>query len=366
MSNQNQSNKPGQPFGGVAVPPPAVGSNVPAPILGGGVAPPPALGANVPAPFLGKPQLDVAPPPFMTKKKKEKVIRRIVEEVYEDVGPIIDPKAKARRRMTIILSLVISLPVFLGMFYIGKSRQSWALTDKSRVDATKLLETVNKARPILEQVQAKTGAALTKAKANQIDSGFLNYARDMNENRPITNSDVDMLNYAAFDAATVDLGFELMRATERLWGQMSSHRGLTRPDTKALQSVSKMGGSARQNYFGVVLMLLDPMTFGANIGIVSNPGVDDDGAATLDLQVRTGRMPHSVKRYTSGAFGEKINQWVIPVDPAQTGPGGGMEKSGESHMDLYIHRLRDLSKLAGTAVQLQGQLAQKLQAVSGG
>lgn len=351
------SNVPPPAFGGSAVPPPAVGSNVPPPALGG---------SNVPAPFLGRPQLDVAPPPFAAKKKKEKKVRRIVEEVYEDDGPIIDKKAVARRRKIIAISIVVALPAFFGMFYFGKSRQTWALMDRSRADAAKLLTSVTKARPIYEEVQAKSGAALSKAKAGQVDTGFLNYARDVMESRPITNSDVDMLNYAAFDPETVDLGFELMRVTDTLWSDMSNHRGLTKTDLDALQSASKLGVPRTQTRLGVLLIPLDSQTLGANVGVISNPGVNDEGQATYDLQVRPGRRSHAFKTYSNGEFGEKINEWVIPVDPGQTGEGGALEKAQDSHFDLYTDRLSTINKLAGKALQMQGTLAQKLQALSNG
>lgn len=352
-------NVPAPAFGASPLPPPAV-----APLGKSPVVPPPAVGGGVPAPVFGaKPQLDVAPPPFLAKKKKK--VRRIVQEEYEDVDPIEDPKARARMRLMIIICVIIAVPVMGVSFYVGKSRQDWALHSRSAGDAATLAEKLTKATPVLEEVQAKTAAAYSKAQSKEIDEGYVEYARDVSERRPLASADLDMVNYAAFEPEVVDQLFAHTRLLERLWGEMTSHRNLTKRDLAALQSATKMGTPHNQVRFGVVLMSLDAETFGGSVGVVGNPGVNDEGVATLDVQVRPGRPAHALKVWTEGPFGDTPADWVIPLDPAQTAPeGGALAKSEQSHWVRYMERLEELRELSGRAVKLNADLLRQVQAVA--
>lgn len=361
------------PFGGQdsgGVPPPVVGggANVPPPpALGGGAGVPPPVfkgGAAIPPPALGKRSVEVAPPPFLVKKKR-KLIRKIIEEVYEDVGPVIDRKAIARRKKIIIVCAAIALPVIIAFFYIGNQRQTWALTDRSRMDASKIVTKLTKAGPIYQQVQERTSAALTKGKANEVDTGYLNFTREMFDQRPLTNNDLDMLNYAAFDAQTVDESFELLRVSDLIWGEMAAHRNATRVDLDALQSHSALGVPRQQTVYGVLMTPLDQWTLGANIGVISHPSKNDAGETTYDLQVRPGRKAHPIKHYTKGPLGKKISEWFVRLDPAQSADGGALAKADDSHWTLYLRRLNKLNRLAGKAISLHGELTQKLGAISG-
>jgi len=338
------------PQGSPDVPPPALGgSGVPAPLIappGGGssdvpppavgssgpmAVPPPAVGGGVPAPVFGaKPQLDVAPPPFLAKKKKKK-IRKIIQEEWEDVDAVEDPAARAKVRRMAIVCLFISLPVIAGTFYFGKSRQGWALTGRSRGDATELTEKLTKATSVLQEVQTKAGSALSKGQAHEVDESFVAYARDVSERRPVGSGDLDMVNYAAFEPEIVDGLFGLTRTLDQLWGKMATHRNLTKTDLAALQGASKMGTPHEQIRLGVVLMNLDAETYGASVGILGNPAVNDEGAATLDVQVRPGRRSHAMKTWTKGPFGDTARDWVIPVDPRQTAEGEPLSKAERGH-----------------------------------
>ncbi len=284
------------PGGDVAPPAFGGGGEVPPPALGGDGVPPPAFGgSNVPAPDLGlAPQLDVAPPPFMAKKKKKRIEKKqvvIEEEVYVDAGEIIDPKAAGRRRITTIVCVVLALPLFVTFFWVGKSRQNWALEDRSRENAGTLLEKMTKAGPVLQGVQSRTAAALSRAQANEIDEEYITFTQNVAKQRPLSNADFDMLNYAAFEPVVVDRLYELNRLLEVLWGKMASHRNLTRNDLNALKAAPHMDVPATQTRFGVALMNIYEDVYGVNIGVISNPGQDADGHRTLDLQVRPGRLP---------------------------------------------------------------------------
>jgi hypothetical protein len=335
--------------------------------LGGdsSAVPPPvvAVGSSLPAPTFGKPQVDVAPPPFLVRKKEKKV-RRIVEEVYEDAEPVVDRFAAARRKQMAIISLALALPMLVGMFWVGKSRQNWALMDRSQKNATKLLGTLTKAGPVLEVVQAKTAAALAKAKANELDTGYLDFTLEMAETRPITNSDLDMLNYAAFDSKTVDQAYLFLRTIEELWGNMTSHRNRSKNDLNALAKAKQMPVPPTQPLLGMVLTKLDEETLGGNLGLLSNPG-NDEGQETMDLQVRAGRRPGQYKVYDQGSFGEKVNRWVIPLHPRETAKGTPLANGVDSHMVLYRKRLEELNNLSQRASKLQGELVNQLQGISG-
>ena len=340
---------------------------MPPPVVGGASPLPPPVfksGSAIPPPALGRPQVEVAPPPFLVRRKRKR-IRKIIEEVYEDVGPVIDRRAVERRKKLIIVCAVLAVPMIAAFFYVGKQRQTWALMDRSRSDASKVLQKLGTAGPAIEKVGARTGAALNKAKSYEVDSGYLEFTREMIDQRPITNSDLDMLNYAAFDPETVDACYAFLRTTDLLWGEMSAHRNLTRTDLDALQSYRDLDVPPTQTLYGVLLTPLDQYTLGANVGVVSHPSKNDDGEETLDVQIRPGRKAHTIKRYRSGPFGKKIGDWVIPVDPAQSADGGPLAGADESHWELYIKRLEKLNSLANKAQTLQGELVQKLQSISG-
>lgn len=366
--DEDSSAQPGgQESGGV--PPPVVGggANVPPPVVGGGAAVPPPVfnpSSAIPPPAFGKKAVEVAPPPFLVKKKR-KLIRKNIIEVFEDVGPVIDRKAIARRKKIIITCAVIALPMIIAFFYIGKQRQTWALTDRSRLDASKIVANLSKAGPVYQQVQERTAAALVKGKANEVDTGYLNFTREMFDQRPLTNNDLDMLNYAAFDPQTVDQSFELLRVSDLLWGELAAHRNATRVDLDALQSHSSLGVPPQQTLYGVLTTPLDQWTLGANVGVISHPSKNDAGEPTLDMQVRPGRKAHPIKHYTKGPFGKKIGEWVIRMDPAQSADGEPLAKANDSHWTLYIQRLDKLNRLAGKTISLHGELTQKLGAISG-
>jgi hypothetical protein len=69
--------------------------------------------------------------------------------------------------------------------------------------------------------------------------------------------------------------------------------------------------------------------------------------------------------YSRGPFGKKVNDWVIPVDPAQSAEGAPLAKADESHWVGYIKRLEKLNALVLKAQALHGELTQKLKAISG-
>jgi hypothetical protein len=344
--------------------------NVPPPAFGGGAVPPPAFGGGgmVPPTGLGlRPSADVAPPSFLQKKKKkrEKVIREVIEEVYIDAEPVVDKKGIARRRKMIITCSLIAVPMLLAGFYIGNSRQNWALMDRSRADAATLTEKLTKAAPVIQDVQAKTSAALNKANSDQIDDEYITYTQNMAKQRPINNSDLDMLNYAAFSPETVDGLYEFNRLVELIWSEMTSHRNATRQDLDALSNLGFMGAKASQTLYGVALTNLYEDVYGANIGLISNPGQDEEGHKTLDIQVRTGRKSHPYKLYTKGAFGEKVSNLVIPIDPALSAPGGPLVGADDSHMTEYTKRLSHIRDLTQKTLQLHSELLGRLQSING-
>lgn len=351
-------------------PPGAQSSDVPPPAFGGGGAvPPPSFGkpGSVPPPGLGfKSAADVAPPSFMQKKKKkkEKRIREVVEEVYVDAAPVIDRKAAARRRLIIIVCVVVAIPLLGVGFWLGKSRQNWALEDRSRADAATLVGKLNKAQSIIQQVADRTTGSLNQAKSFEPDEGYIEFTLNMAKQRPISNADLDMLNYATFEPQTVDGLYELNRLLEDIWAKMGAHRDLTRHDLDALKSAGFMG-DRDQILYGVVLINLYEDVYGANIGIISNPDQNSEGHKTLDLQVRAGRKAHPYKLYTKGAFAEEVNEYVIPADPAVSADGGPLEDAEPSHWDDYTQRLTEIRDLANRALRLHGELLNKLRAISG-
>lgn len=343
---------------------------MPPPALGGGVVPPPSFGDSaVPAPDLGLGgRVDVAPPPFMSKKKKKRIEKKqiiIEEEVYVDVGEVIDPKAAGRRRFTSIICVVLALPLFFAFFWVGKSRQNWALEGRSRDAAGTLVEKMTKAGPVLQKVQSRTAAALGKAKASEVDEDYITFTQNVAKQRPLSNADFDMVNYAAFEPEVVDRLYELNRMLETIWAEMASHRNLMRNDLQALNSHQHMEVPATQIRFGVALINIYEDVYGVNIGVISNPGQDADGHRTLDLQVRPGRKSHAYRHYLKGSFGEKVKNWVIPVAPEQTAPGAPLEDAEGSHMKQCIKRLTEINDMTGKAVKLHGELVNQLRAISG-
>ncbi|MCP3894973.1 MAG: hypothetical protein GY706_10145 [Bacteroides sp.] len=76
-------------------------------------------------------------------------------------------------------------------------------------------------------------------------------------------------------------------------------------------------------------------------------------------------MPLPLKVYKRGRFGEKVQDWIIPVVPQQTAKNRALARSEQSHWDRYTKRLETLNKQATQVIQLHGELLRQLQAIGG-
>jgi hypothetical protein len=336
---------------GAAIPPP-VGAAVPPP-AGIGLKPPAGHGAATPAYMQ----------PQQPAKQPEKKPAEPAKPVFVDTEPVIDTKAIAARRWMIRVCLILAIPVLGVGFCIGKSSPDWNLAERSREDATTLLEKLNKTGPVLEEIQSKTAAALNKAGSNEVDEDFVGFIEEKCQERPFQMGDVDRNNFLVFEPTTVDKLYDFAQLVDRVFADLGIHRNFTRQDVNAIKNAGFMGEKANQVVLGAVLMNIYDDVYGADIGVVSNPGLDSDRNKTLDVQARAGRPSDPLKVYTKGSFGDKASGWVIPLDPAITGPGGPLEGAEESHSEAYNRRLTKLNERLNKAIKMHGELVSELNAI---
>jgi hypothetical protein len=345
---------------------------VPPPV---GVVPPPAIGGAVPPPAgigLGpKPAgagVGVSPPGFMAPPQAAKPAEKKPVEppkpAFVDTEPPVDQKAVKFQKMLIRICMILAIPFLVTGFCIGKASPDWNTMARSGQDATELLGKLKATGPMIESVQQKTAAALTKSSSNEVDESFLDFIEEKITDRPFQVGDVDRNNYLAFQPETVDKLYDFAQAVDRIWADLGIHRNFTRQDINAIKSVGFLGEKRSQVVLGAVLMNLYDDQYGVDLGVVSNPGLDSDRNKTLDVQARAGRPSDPLKYYTKGSFGDKASNWVIPLDPAVTAQGGPLYGAEESHWDAYVRRLNKLNERITRAVKLQGELTSELSAIA--
>jgi hypothetical protein len=281
-----------------------------------------------------------------------------------DGGGVIDEKTAKSGRRTLVLCIALGIPALIIGFCVGKTSPDWTLEDRSVENAKTMLEKMVKAGPVIQEVQAKTAAAVTKAEANQVDEEFVTYLEEGIQDRPFTASDLDRVNYAVFEPQTVDNLYEFAVLIDRTWLDLANHRTATKADVNAIKNIGFMGEKSSQVVLGLALMSIYDDMYGGVLGVISNPSLDSDRNKTVDVQARPGRPSDPLRIYTSGAFGEKISDWIIPIDAAVTGSGGPLEGSVKSHWDSYVARLGKIGEEVETIVRMHGELTAKLRAIT--
>jgi hypothetical protein len=335
--------------------------------MGGAVPPPTGIGLG-PKPAM--PGVGVSPPSFMVPpqapaaRPAEKKPTEPPKPAYIDDEPPVDQKAVKFQKTMMRICLILAIPCLVTGFCIGKTSPDWSTLDRSAQDATTILDKLKSTGPILETVQSKTAAALTKSGSNEVDESFLDFIEEKITDRPFQVGDVDRQNYLAFQPETVDKLYEFAQLIDRAWADLGIHRNFTRQDINAIKSVGFLGEKRSQVVLGAVLMNLYDDQYGVDLGIVSNPGLDSDRNKTLDVQARAGRPSDPLKYYTKGSFGDKASNWVIPLDPAVSAQGGPLYGAEESHWDAYVRRLNKLNERLNRATKLHGELMSELGSIA--
>lgn len=306
----------------------------------------------------------MSPSPALGPGPADKKPEEPPKPAYVDTEPPVDQKAVKFQKMMIRICLILAIPFLITGFCIGKSSPDWNTLARSGEDATELLGKLKTTGPMIEAVQSKTAAALSKAGSNEVDESFLDFIEEKITDRPFQVGDVDRNNYLAFQPETVDKLYELAQTIDRIWADLGIHRNFTRQDLNAIKNVGFLGEKRSQVVLGAVLMNLYDDQYGVDLGVVSNPGLDSDRNKTLDVQARAGRPSDPLKYYTKGPFGDKASNWVIPLDPAVTGQGGPLYGAEESHWDAYLRRLNKLNERITKAAKLHSELTAELNEIA--
>lgn len=348
------------------VPPPA-GSGIVSPPAGispqkpGGIPPAAGIGGFVPPPAVGGVVPGVSVPPWVQQQKK---VKKVVQEIIEDEGPTFDPTYKGRFKKYVVVAIILSV-IMVGVgFYFGYMRQLSAMTSTSINDANKIVKKIGDIKGILEEVSQEINKAYNEGKNQNLYSESLQeFITNKLQQPPITNMDIDLKNYHAFQPETVDNLYLLFGEINKLWNIMENHRNASRIDEDVLKYITKNAGREDLVKYGLFANKNNEGIVGGRILNISAPEQDAEGNLTYLAQEKSGGRSIRLKLYNGGPFVKNSIEWIIPLSD-ESNRYIKSQDSDEGHWQNYLNRLEDMKNQSEVVLKLHSDVLNELNSVA--
>lgn len=356
---------------GGAVPPPNLGQG------GGGegpVPPPGNVGQGGGAAFPGA---DVAPPPFLRKKKAKKKASDpfAAGEAGEGGGPrevrlVVDDKpvedsevGRVQRFRTILIAVVVAL-VAVGVGYgagstnAGREQYNIAVNDGKEIfqKVRTASDEVQKARRHVDAAvsAAKGGPGKTPAVAYDAIEGL----RAMK--KPFTATDFARKRYQLFKPATVDALFEYYNNVNMLWEKFSSLAATTLPKQRraVLNKAAEAADDMATMQTGCVPDMVDEQLACGLVYVHPREEGDELKPGEINVSLTPSGRTFPKKVFTGGEIeGDGAKDYVILTDKKRS---LGVLGSRANEFAEYQRDLLEIKQLMDKTMENQGRLEREL------
>ncbi|MFW6050341.1 MAG: hypothetical protein ACODAU_04160 [Myxococcota bacterium] len=348
---------------------------------GGGAVPPPNLGAGGGAPGAGKsggpafPGADVAPPPFLQKKKKRQAADPFAAgEAPAEGGPrevrlVVDDKpvedsevGRVQRFRTILIAVGVAL-VAIGVGYGAGSTMAGRQQYNAAVrDGKDIFRKIQEASDTVQKTNRLVNQALSAAKGGpgkdpKVAYDAIEQIRSIEQ--PFSASDFARKKYQLFKPATVDSLFDYYNKVITAWDKFEGLAATTLPKQRraVLDKSAEAAGEMSSMRTGCVPDVVEEQHVCGLVYV--HPREEGDKLKPGEINVSlnpTGRT-FAKKVFTGQSLGDNASDYVIITDTERS---VGVLGKRASEFSEYQRDLMDLKEHMEATMETQGRLEREL------